>query len=55
MRLNKAKKELKNCKKTIQQIAEDCGFSNQFYFSRYFTSCYGVSPYQFRKLSTSDF
>ena len=55
LRLNKAKKELKNCKKTIQQIAEECGFSNQFYFSRYFTFCYGVTPSQFRKLSTSGF
>lgn len=51
LRLNKARIELMHTSKSIHQIAESCGFSNQFYFSRYFSAQYGVSPSEFRKNS----
>lgn len=34
---------------SIGEISEQLGFCDQFYFSRKFTKCFGVSPLRFRK------
>ncbi len=34
---------------SIKEISEQLGFCDQFYFSRVFTACYGISPTQYKK------
>ncbi len=50
LRLNQAKNELSYSRKTIKQIAEECGFSSPYYFTRRFTSHFGLSPTAWRKI-----
>lgn len=45
-RLRFADAMLSNTKKNISQIAEECGFSDESYFSRCYKKIYGVSPKQ---------
>ena len=49
LRLNKAKYELACTKKTIKQIAFDCGFASQYYFSRCFSKSLTISPTDYRR------
>ena len=49
LRINKAKNELVYTKKTIKQIAVECGFSTPYYFSGCFTKQTKLSPTEYRK------
>jgi len=49
LRLNTAKTLLVNSEKSTAQIAGECGFNDQFYFSRCFKENLGVSPTEYRK------
>jgi AraC-like DNA-binding protein len=48
-RLQMASQYLSSTRKTVAQIAEDCGFADQFYFSRVFRRHFGQPPLQYRK------
>lgn len=48
-RLAAAQALLQNTDNSMNEIAESCGFYDQFYFSRRFRSRYGMSPSQYRK------
>lgn len=48
-RINYAKTLLNDKKKTLEEIAEICGFSDAFAFSKAFKKRCGISPDQFRK------
>ncbi len=41
---------LKNTTKTLQEIAEEIGYSNQFNFSTAFKRHYQISPNRWRKI-----
>ena len=47
-RLSIAANLLTDTEKTIAEICNICGFSNQSYFGKLFKKCYGVSPLLFR-------
>ena len=49
LKLSRAAKLLCETDKTISEIADELGFSTQFYFSEQFKSRYGVSPLTYRK------
>lgn len=49
IRLTKAKELLVNSKKSIEEIAEACGFSSANYFGLIFKQKEGISPLQYRK------
>lgn len=49
LRLNRARSLLLDSEKPLWQIAEECGFANQYYFSRCFSEAYGLPPSEFRK------
>jgi AraC-like DNA-binding protein len=49
MRLRKAQRLLINTTLPIQVIAEECGFENSFYFSRFFKQRTGMAPLHYRK------
>ena len=49
LRLEKAKKMLKTFTGSVNDIALSCGFSDQSYFSKVFSSKYGISPSDFRR------
>lgn len=49
LRLNSAKRELKNTKKSIFEIAIDNGFESSSYFSSIFKKSFKISPSQYRK------
>jgi AraC-like DNA-binding protein len=48
-RLQMASQYLSSTRKTVGEIADDCGFENQFYFSRVFRRHFGQSPLEYRK------
>lgn len=48
LRVNRAKNELINTRRRISEIAEACGFSSQYYFSKCFSDQCGVTPTAFR-------
>lgn len=48
-RLNQAMHLLKTTNLSVQDISYQCGFSDQFYFSRLFKNKSGLSPYKYRK------
>lgn len=48
-RLATAQALLQSTEDSIHEIAEHCGFYDQFYFSRRFRSRYGLSPSQYRQ------
>ncbi|MDF2960449.1 MAG: AraC family transcriptional regulator [Paenibacillus sp.] len=49
LRLQKAQALLLETELTLEQIAEQCGYDNGFYFSRMFTKKMNVSPSAYRK------
>ncbi len=52
LRIEKAKNLLLDSNCMIQEIAELCGFSDQYYFSREFKSAVGISPTEYKKLQS---
>ena len=48
-RCEKAKQLLKKTQKTIDAVAQECGFENVSYFSRTFLSIVGIRPGEYRK------
>lgn len=50
LRLKKAQRLLTGTDMSIQKIADDCGFSNAYYFSTFFRKCCQFSPTQYRLL-----
>jgi len=49
IRITRAQELLFISSKTLAEIASDCGFQNQFYFSKVFSHATGMPPGQFRK------
>jgi len=49
-RLRKAAQLLQTTDKTVQQIADECGFESLSHFSRYFKAKFGITPSQYRDL-----
>ncbi|MCP4289278.1 MAG: helix-turn-helix domain-containing protein [Gammaproteobacteria bacterium] len=49
MRLQHARWRLMNSKRTITQIAYECGFSDSSHFSRWFKSRFGETPRSYRE------
>lgn len=49
IRIEKAKQLLSDTHLTLHQIAVECGFDNQYYFSSFFKKHCGMSPSEFRK------
>lgn len=52
LRIKRSQKLLIETDMTLDEIAEECGFSNGFYLSRIFTKYIGISPGKFRKQHT---
>lgn len=50
LRLNKAKALLSDTDLPIRQIAQSCGFGNEYYFSTFFRKCCQLSPTQYRMM-----
>lgn len=49
LRLSQAKELLTNTPYKIEEIAELCGFCDQFYFSRFFKKHTGIPPRKFKQ------
>ncbi len=49
-RLNKAKRLLSSTNLTIKEIAEKCGYSNEYNFMRQFKSRLNMTPTEYRKM-----
>jgi len=49
LRLRKAQSLLLETNKTLEDIAEKCGYKNGFYFSRRFSKKLNISPSEYRK------
>jgi len=54
-RLQKAAQMLQTTNKTVQQIADACGFESLSHFTRYFKAKFGMAPSQYRHLLAQDF
>ncbi len=52
-KIREAEKMLSENKKTLKQISEDLGFSNEYYFNRFFSKHTGMTPGDFRKSQPS--
>ena len=50
LRLNKAKTLLSETDLPIGQVAQSCGFANEYYFSNFFHKCCHISPSQYRTM-----
>lgn len=50
IRMEKAKRLLKESDETIYAISQDVGYESQYHFSRKFKNLYGISPNEFRSL-----
>ena len=53
-RINLAKRRLSDTRLTVREIAEACGFKNEFYFSTVFRRRTGMSPSDFRRRERHD-
>jgi AraC-like DNA-binding protein len=51
-RINKAILELSSSDVTIDQVAQRCGFSERYHFSKVFKRVAGISPARYRQLKT---
>lgn len=49
LRLDRARHELITTGKSMRELGEELGFSNQFHFSREFKAKFGVSPTEYRR------
>ncbi len=49
IRLLKAEEHLRKSRIPLKEIADECGFSDQNYFSKVFAAKYGCSPSEYRK------
>ncbi len=49
VRLKKAEEHLKKSRISLKEIASECGFTDQNYFSKAFAAKYGCSPSEYRK------
>ena len=49
LRIQKAKELLSDSNLRIKEIASECGFANEYYFSNFFKKHTGLSPANFRK------
>ena len=49
IRMEKAKELVETTQKKVMQIAEECGYKDQHYFSYCFKKCYSVSPLKMRE------
>jgi YesN/AraC family two-component response regulator len=54
IRIKNSKKLLLNTKKSVHQVAADCGFADSNYFSKIFKEDAGLSPLQYRKQNHRD-
>ena len=54
-RLKLAKKLLNESGKSINEIAEECGFNDPSYFTKTFKSSFGVTPKEYRNLTKDDY
>jgi AraC-like DNA-binding protein len=50
LKMNHAATRLQEPAALVKQVAAECGFADQFHFSRVFTSVFGLSPTAFRGL-----
>ena len=53
-RLNLAKNELRNTRHSVQRIAAQVGYEDEFYFSRWFKKKTGLSPLYYRKTAAAE-
>jgi iron complex transport system substrate-binding protein len=49
LRLDRARHDLITTGKSMNELAKELGFSNQFHFSREFKAKFGVSPTAYRR------
>ena len=49
LRINRAKTLLSDRRKTLREVAAECGFANEFYLSTVFRRCTGLAPSEYRK------
>ena len=54
-RLKLAKKLLDESGKSVNEIAEECGFNDPSYFTKTFKSAFGMTPKEYRNLTKEDF
>lgn len=54
-RLKLAKKLLEESAKSINEIAEECGFNDPSYFTKTFRGAFGMTPKEYRNLTKEDF
>lgn len=50
IRLEKAAEHLKSGRLSVKEVAAECGFSEQNYFSKAFSRKYGCAPSEYRKI-----
>ena len=54
VRCEKARKLLSDNRLSINDVAEQCGFANQSYFSKIFFERTGMKPFEYRKKHLED-
>ncbi len=54
LRLEKSKEMIVKTRKSFKEIAADCGFYDQNYFSKTFSKKYGVSPTEYRQRNINE-
>ena len=54
-RLKLAKKLLSESAKSVNEVAEECGFNDPSYFTKTFKNAFGMTPKEYRNLSKDDF
>ena len=54
-RLKLAKKLLDESGKSINEVAEECGFNDPSYFTKTFKGAFGMTPKEYRNLTKEDF